>query len=80
MTPRDQEELRDVHGVMDKPLDFSIADLDALGEPNICRMRWSAASKYREKRSRCLARSCAIVTVITLARDGGDGKSPDSCL
>ena len=39
MTPRDQEELRDVHGVIDKPLDFSIADLDALGEPNMCRMR-----------------------------------------
>ena len=39
MTPRDQEELRDVHGVIDKPLDFTIADLDAWGEPTMCRMR-----------------------------------------
>jgi hypothetical protein len=30
MTPRDQEALRDVHGVMDRPMDFPIVDLDAL--------------------------------------------------
>lgn len=30
MTSRDQEALRDVHGVMDQPLDFPIADLDKL--------------------------------------------------